>query len=228
MIEARAYHGLQFTIAKNAEDRVCYILLPEGLQVDGIKSVEDASERYNCNIILITGMDWNRDMTPWPAPGVFKKEKPFEGHATDFLKLLLEDYAPGIENSLGLHNPERILVGISLSGLFAVWTLFKTDAFKAIASISGSLWYDGFAEWADKQPLVNTAVKVHLSLGDKEKNSKNSRMALVEEDTCKVAEMLKSNGSVVDFQIVSGTHFSPIVPRLELALESSLLHFQDE
>ena len=59
-------------------------------------------------------------------------------------------------------------------------------------------------------------------------NTRNPRIAVVEENTRKVAEMLKSKGSVVDFQVVPGTHFSPFVPRLELALESFLLHFTDE
>lgn len=222
MIESRAYHGLQFTIARSEGNRVCYILLPEGLHRDGMQLMETLSGKFLCNIVLITEMDWNGDLTPWAAPGVFKKEKPFGGHSGDFLKGLLGEYFPSIEGALGLHKPDRYLVGVSLSGLFAVWTLFQTDSFKAVASISGSLWYDRFVDWSLTQTPVNTTAKVHLSLGNKERNSKNERIAEVENATVQIAELLAGYGCEVDFQIIEGTHFSPIVPRLELALNSIL------
>ena len=222
MIEERAYHGLTFVIASGDGNRICYILLPEGLHKDGIKLIEASAQKFSCNIVLVTGMDWNADMTPWPSPGVFKKEKPFEGRAKDYLREFMTDSIPGIEGALSLKNPERYLVGISLSGLFALWTLFRTDCFKAIASISGSFWYDNLVNWVGEQTLVNTGAKVHLSLGDKERNSKNPRMAIVEDATGEIAEILTGKGLAVDYQIVPGTHFSPLAPRLELALNAIL------
>lgn len=222
MIDSRAYHGLNFVIARNDSDRICYVLLPEGLHEDGMKMVESSSEKYGCNIVLVTGMNWNRDLTPWQAPGVFKSEKPFEGRANDFLKELMQDYFPGIEQSLGMNKPQRYLVGISLSGLFAIWTLFKTDTFKSIGSISGSLWYDNLLSWIESQDLKNDSIKVHLSLGDREKNSKDKRMATVENASLAIAHILGEKGCNVDFNLVPGTHFSPIIPRLEMAFDSIL------
>lgn len=223
MISSRAYHGLQFTIAPcSGSSKVCYILLPEGLHSDGEAMIERCAETYSCTIIMITGMDWNRDLTPWPAEGVFKREKPFDGKARDFLKELLTDYFPGIENSMSIHNPERMLIGVSLSGLFAVWSLFQSDTFKAIASISGSMWYDSFTEWVSVSEIKNSAVKIYLSLGDKEKESKNRRMAVVEDATNAIADILRGKGCSVTLRIVPGTHFSPIIPRLEAAFESIL------
>lgn len=222
MIDSRAYHGLNFTIAKNGGERVCYVLLPEGLKDDGITQIDQYAGKYGCNIVLVTGMNWNRDLTPWQAPGVFKSEKPFEGRANDFLKELMQDYFPGIEQSLGMNKPQRYLVGISLSGLFAIWTLFKTDTFKSIGSISGSLWYDNLLSWIESQDLKNDSIKVHLSLGDREKNSKDKRMATVEDASLAIAHILGEKGCNVDFNLVPGTHFSPIIPRLEMAFESIL------
>lgn len=218
MIESRAYHGLKFTIARSEGNKVCYILLPEGLHKDGMQLIETLSEKFLCNIVLVTEMDWNGNLTPWAAPGVFKKEKPFGGHSGDFLKGLLGEYFPSIEGALGLHKPDRFLVGVSLSGLFAIWTLFQTDSFKAVASISGSLWYDRFVDWSLKQTLVNSTARIYLSLGDKEKNSKNARIAEVENATGQIVKQLAACGCEVDYQIIEGTHFSPIVPRLEQAL----------
>ena len=222
MIEERAYHGMSYAIVRGNSNRVCYILLPEGLNKDALDVVESSALKYDCNVILVTGMNWNDDLTPWPAPGVFRKEKPFGGHAKDFLKELMSDAFPGLETSLNLHNPQRYLVGISLSGLFALWAIFETNTFKAVASISGSLWYDKLEEWIKERPMVNTSARIHLSLGDKEKNSKNARMANVEDATSRIASLLQDRGLRVDYQIVQGTHFSPVAPRLELALASIL------
>jgi hypothetical protein len=57
-------------------------------------------------------------------------------------------------------------------------------------------------------------------LGEKEKNAKDKRMATVEERTHAAAEMLKiKSQAAITFELVDGTHFSPILPRLERAFE---------
>ncbi|MCR4849016.1 MAG: hypothetical protein K5920_09250 [Bacteroidales bacterium] len=62
--------------------------------------------------------------------------------------------------------------------------------------------------------------KVCLLLGEKEKNAKDKRMATVEERTHAAAEMLKiKSQAAITFELVDGTHFSPILPRLERAFE---------
>ena len=59
-----------------------------------------------------------------------------------------------------------------------------------------------------------------MLLGEKEKNAKEKRMATVEERTHAAAEILKANSQAsVLFELVDGTHFSPILPRLERAFE---------
>ena len=121
---------------------------------------------------------------------------------------------------MGIENAERALLGVSLSGLFAVWSAFSTDAFTNIISISGSLWYDGLVEWMKEQALSPRIKKVCMLLGEKEKNAKEKRMATVEERTQTAAIILKEKTqSSVIFELVEGTHFSPIMPRLERAFE---------
>lgn len=225
MITTRAYHGLEFSIARFCNSRICYILLPEGLKEDGLKWMEEASQQYACTIVTITGMDWNDALTPWPAKGVFKKEKDFGGKAQDFLKELPGEYFLSIETAIGVKKAERTLVGISLSGLFAVWASTQTDIFTGIASISGSMWFDNFSEWF-KEAQINPAVKkFFLSLGSKEKKSKDARMATVEDATNAIAEAIQTKGFSVEYVIDEGTHFSPIVPRLDLALKSLYASF---
>lgn len=221
MFETRTYHGITLDVVRNSTDRICYILLPEGLKDDGRRWMEDAAVRHGITLVAMHGMEWNDDLTPWGAEGVFRKSKPFAGHADLFLKNLREDLFPNVETQLGIRHPERFLIGISLSGLFAVWAVFRCDLFTGIASISGSLWYDGFASWTEGQKLSERVRKVSVLLGDREKKSKDRRMATVEEMTLQTVEILTRKGATVEFELEEDTtHFSPVVPRLEKALAS--------
>ena len=134
------------------------------------------------------------------------------------LNKLTDEIIPNTERDLGIEHAERTLLGVSLSGLFAVWTAFNTDTFTNIISISGSLWYDGFVEWMKEQTPSPQLKKVCMILGEKEKNSKEKRMATVEERSLAAADILKAKSqAAISFELVDGTHFSPIMPRLELA-----------
>jgi predicted alpha/beta superfamily hydrolase len=100
-----------------------------------------------------------------------------------------------------------------------VWAAFNTDAFTNVISISGSLWYDGFVDWMNENTLFPQVQKVCMLLGEKEKNAKDKRMATVEERTNAAADMLKTKSqAAVTFELVEGTHFSPILPILDRAL----------
>ena len=133
---------------------------------------------------------------------------------------LTNEIVPKTEKSLEIEKAERTILGVSLSGLFAVWSAFNTDVFPNIISISGSLWYDDIVEWMKEQTSSPQLEKVCMLLGDKEKNSKEKRMATVEERTLAAAHILKEKTCAsVTFELVEGTHFSPIMPRLERAFE---------
>ena len=200
-------------------DKVCYLILPEGVSKDLSADLQELAERFSLSFVMVEGADWNDDLTPWPAPGVFKKAKPFGGQASAFLTKLCNEIVPKAEGELGLTNPQRTLMGVSLSGLFAVWAALNTDVFQNVISISGSLWYDGFAEWVKTREISPKVENICLLLGEKEKNAKEKRMATVEEKTSEIAAMLKEKcqGKVV-FELVEGTHFSPVVLRMVKAL----------
>ena len=200
-------------------NKVCYMILPEGIKKDLMDGLKGLSEQYGVSIVVIEEVNWNDDLTPWPAEGVFKKAKPFGGRAATFLEKLNNEIIPETEKSLGIENAERTLLGVSLSGLFAIWAAFNTDAFTNIIIISGSLWYDGFVDWMKEQTPSPRLKKVCMLLGEKEKNAKEKRMATVEEKTLAAANILKANSQAdVVFELVEGTHFSPIMPRLERAM----------
>ena len=208
-------------IIKQSSNKICYMILPEGIKGDLDDGLKGLSEKYSVSIVVIDNVDWNNDLTPWPAEGVFKKAKPFGGEASSFLEKLTHQILPETERDLGVEDAERTLLGVSLSGLFAVWSAFNTDAFINIISISGSLWYDGFIEWMKGQTPSPQLKRVCMLLGEKEKNSKEKRMATVEESTLAAADILKAKSqAAVVFELVEGTHFSPILPRMERAMES--------
>ena len=201
-------------------NKICYMILPEGIREYLDVGLKELSEKYCVSIVEIENVNWNDDMTPWPAKGVFKKAKPFGGQAASFLDKLTNEIVPEAERNLGVEDAERTIMGVSLSGLFAVWAGFNTNAFTNIISISGSLWFDGFVEWMEKHTPSQQIKKVCMLLGEKEKNAKDKRMATVEERTLAATMMLKSNSQAsVVFELVEGTHFSPILPRLERAFE---------
>lgn len=196
------------------------MILPEGIKEDLSDGLKELSDKYGVFIVVIPDVNWNDDLTPWPAEGVFKKAKPFGGQTAAFLDKLTNEIIPEIEKKLGIEDAERTIMGVSLSGLFAVWACFNTNAFANVISISGSLWYDGFIEWIEKQTPSSRLKKVCMLLGEKEKNSKDKRMATVEERTLAAANILKSKSQAdVLFELVEGTHFSPILPRLDRAFE---------
>lgn len=215
---------MDFSLIKTQNaDKVCYLILPEGVSKDLNDDLQELAELFSLSFVMVEGADWNDDLTPWPALGVFKKAKPFGGQASVFLAELCNEIVPKAEGELDLTNPQRTLMGVSLSGLFAVWTALNTDVFQNVISISGSLWYDGFAEWVKTREISPKVENICLLLGEKEKNAKEKRMATVEEKTSEIAAMLKEKcqGKVV-FELVEGTHFSPVVPRMVKALSAVL------
>ena len=200
-------------------NKICYMILPDGIKEDLCGGIERLSEKYGVTIVIIKEVNWNDDMTPWKADGVFKKAKPFGGKAPVFLDKLTKEIIPEKEKALGIDNAERTIVGVSLSGLFSLWTGFNTNAFTNIISISGSLWYDGFTDWMTDNTLSPSVKKVCMLLGEKEKNAGDKRMATVEDRTQTAAEIIRKNNIFVTFELVEGTHFSPIMPRLERGFE---------
>ena len=157
---------------KQSSNKICYTILPEGIRTNLDNGLKGLSEKYGVSIVVIEDVNWNDDLTPWPAKGVFKKAKPFGGKAAAFLHKLTNEIIPKTERDLGVEDTERTILGVSLSGLFAVWSAFNTNAFTNIITISGSLWYDGFAEWMKEQTPRPQLGKVCMLLGEKEKNSK--------------------------------------------------------
>ena len=171
----------------------------------------------NFALVFVEGLDWNSDTTPWPAKGVFKGGD-FGGKADDYLKVLTEKLIPMAEENLGLVAPKRGIAGYSLGGLLAVYALFKTEKFSLAASMSGSLWYDDFVDYVRENHPAAKVERLYLSLGDREKKTKNPRMAAVEQATEDVKSLFEGTCPHAIFELNPGNHFVDAEKRLAAGL----------
>ena len=215
MITSRTYHALHLDIASYESDRICYVILPEKLKESELPWLESMAMTHHANFVVISGIDWEGDLTPWKAQGL--KSGEFAGKAKYFIDMLKADLFFNLEISLKIAKAERSIVGVSLSGLFALWASLSCSMFQSIGSVSGSLWYDGFLEWM-KSNLETATQRYYFSLGDKEKDGKNKRLASVAQATLQAADLLKSAGKEVTFEYNEGNHFGPLIERIEKAI----------
>lgn len=223
MSNSRTFHSLHLDISTATGNRICYIILPECLKETEHSWLDHMAETYDTNMVVISGLNWGTDLTPWKAPGV--KGGEFEGKAKSFLDRLKEDLFVNIESSLRLSNPKRFLIGVSLSGLFGTWAAFVCSRFAGVGSVSGSLWYDGFTEWIRTKENT-TCTKFYFSLGEKEKEGRNPRLSKVEVATLEVIEHIKTLGASTHFEHNEGNHFGPLIERIEKAVVWTLSEYR--
>ena len=182
-----------------------------------LNDASEVSALPHAAVVSVEVPDWNRDLSPWKAERVFRKGDDFAGGAEEFLRKLTETITEA-EKTLGFTPEFRGIAGYSLAGLFAVWALYRTDLFDRAASMSGSLWFDGFTEFMEEHRPVNVPAKVYLSVGEREKQTKNVRMAQVEACTMRAAEIFRQYGSDVRTEQNPGGHFDEVPGRIERGL----------
>ena len=159
-------------------------------------------------LVTIGGLDWNCELSPWPCDAITATSEPFAGRAEDFLDELTQKIIPSVEASLSTPPCLRTVAGYSLAGLFALWTCCQTDLFSRAASVSGSLWFPGFAEYLDENLPQNTLDAAYLSLGKKEHKTPNRMMREVLADTKRCEQILQDRGVKTLFECNPGNHFS--------------------
>ncbi len=186
------------------------------------KALADTVRQVNgrCALITVTGFDWNRDLSPWPAPKVFARGEEFQGRAKEFLEFLIRELLPEAEGSLGFPVTDRGLLGYSLAGLFAVYAIYQTPLFQRVGSVSGSLWFDGWVRYA-KTHSVQGRPCMYLSLGRQERSAGNLRMAAVQDCTEELAGWWNERFPVI-YERNPGGHFTEPEKRMRRAVECLL------
>ena len=164
-------------------------------------------------LVTIGGLDWNRELSPWPCDAITATSEPFDGRAEDFLDELTHKIIPSVEASFSTPPCLRAIAGYSLAGLFALWVCCQTDLFNRAASVSGSLWFPGFAEYLDENLPQDALDVAYLSLGKKEHKTPNRMMREVLTDTKRCEQILQDRGAKTLFERNPGNHFSEPVLR---------------
>ena len=159
------------------------------------------------NLLTISGLHWNQELSPWPIKTVVSKDDRFTGGADELLKLLTTTIVPQVEELLDAPPSWRLLAGYSMGGLFAVYSAFHTDLFSRILSASGSMWYPGWLEYAREHEVAGGLSGAYFSVGDKESTSRNTVLQTVGERTRAMADLMASCGIPSKFELNPGNHF---------------------
>lgn len=168
-----------------------------------IKSITDK----DFTLAVIGDIKWNDEMTPWECPPLYKNDSPCTGKADLFIEKFTEIILPEIKKEMK-NEPEYIAIaGYSLGGLFAIYSLFKTDMFQRAASASGSMWFPDFSEYVKEKSLSSKVDKVYFSLGDKEANTKHLLLKNVEKKTKEIKIEFENRGVAAIFESNPGNHF---------------------
>ena len=165
----------------------------------------------DCSLVAVSGLDWDKDLSPWPAPAVRRGEEPFAGGAAEYLAWMTGSLLPAARALLPGTPCWEGLAGYSMAGLFAVWALGRTHVFRRGASMSGSLWYPGIREYLMAHPPRPDCL--YFSLGSKEGRTRNPVMAAVEENTRAIEAFCREQGITTTFQLNPGNHFRDTAAR---------------
>ncbi len=177
--------------------------------------VYDELQKQGCpdfTLVTISGLNWEAELSPWAAGGLFKYSEMFTGGADAYLQFLTQQVLPHAE--AGLNGILwRGLAGYSLAGLFTVYAMYKTDLFSRAASMSGSLWYPGFKDFALKNTLRIAPQHLYFSLGDKEARARNQYLKTVQQCTEELAAHYRSLGINTCYELNPGGHYRDIISR---------------
>lgn len=198
--------------------RVCLYKLCEG-SVPLVYSIDyhengqlllEACKQVDCsgfNLVTISGLHWNQELSPWPVETVVSRDDRFTGGSPELLPLLVDDIVPQVERLLDAPPAWRCLAGYSLAGLFAVWAAHHTNLFTRILSASGSMWYPGWLKYVREHQFAGLVQGVYLSVGEQESTSRNAVLQTVGERTQAMADLMASRGVPVFFELNPGNHF---------------------
>lgn len=188
------------------------------------KEVFEKCAELGCDNFALTAignLNWNHDLSPWPTPTIGNNKYGFGG-AEGYIKKLTNEIIPEIRAKLGFEPEFTAIAGYSLAGLFALYAAYRTDIFSRVASVSGSLWFPGFTEFAETNNFARTPDLIYLSLGEAEAKTRDKNLAPVRKNTEKLAEIYKSRSIPTIFELNPGNHFTETILRTAKGIKSLL------
>ena len=185
------------------------------------QKVYEAMQTAGCppfTLVAISNLDWNHDMVPWDSPPAFKNAALCTGGADDYLRLLTAEIIPTAEKELARIPRWRGIAGYSLAGLFALYSIYQTDLFSRVGSMSGSLWFPGVKEYIFSHEPKHWPDCMYFSLGDKESKTRNPVLRSVRQNTEEIHAFYRGKGIDTMFQLNPGNHYNQAVERTAAGL----------
>lgn len=170
--------------------------------------------------------DWNTMFSPWQEPKLGKNLGPFSGGGVQTLDILEHQIKPYVDSVYRTAPDAKhtVLAGYSLAGLLTLYALYNSSSFSRFACMSGSLWFPGWVEYAQTHSPEAHNLRIYLSLGDREKDSRNPVMAQVADCTEKTCILLRTIAGADNVLSVSnpGGHFNDVPERIAHGIASVL------
>lgn len=178
------------------------------------KEVFDKCIELGCKdfiLVSISNLDWNNDMSPWFALKLNEHGEDFLGKADKYIEVLVKNIIPSVEkylkDDLKISVKYYGIAGYSLAGLFAVYSGYKTEIFRRIASASGSFWFPKFMGFVKENKISSNVEKIYFSLGNKESKVRNEVMKTVEDNTKEIERTYNSKEIKTIYEENQGNHF---------------------
>lgn len=188
------------------------------------KALLDCCKNLGCpdfDLVTISELDWNADLSPWAAPSVVTDNDGFAGNAGGFTEFIRKSVIPYAESITGAPS-YRIIAGYSMAGLYALYAPYITDIFSKSVCASGSVWYEGFVDFAENNGFVRCPDCIYLSLGDMESHTKNPVLSRTESCMDRLYHSYSQLGIPTIFEMNKGNHYKNAVLRLAKGIAWSL------
>jgi predicted alpha/beta superfamily hydrolase len=219
MVKINLKAGERNIIIYSHTDSTDYPVVYTHASADAAESVISLLADIKVTLAVVCDVDWECDLSPWPASKAFRGGVDFTGGADAYLHELTNQIVPAVEETIGYSPNIRGVAGYSMAGLFALYALYRTDIFNRAASISGSLWYDGFLDFMSKNRPFRVPERVYFSLGDHEEVTKNQRLATVRNCTEEAEKLIQDMGGKTVFEMNEGNHFAEVPERMAKGLK---------
>ena len=169
------------------------------------------------HLVTVCIPDWDRDLSPWPLNVPHFPSG--AGKAPLTMRLFDESVIPRAEAALQAENPQRILCGYSMAGLFAASAPFLSERFHALVCASAILWYPGFPEYFCSHLFVKRPTSVYFSLGNAESPAYGPYFETV---TQKLLAECERRGVRTVYERTLGDHFADPWERLARGIRWTL------
>ena len=169
-------------------------------------------------LVAISDLDWNHDMTPWYNPPAFKNTDLCTGGAEKYRRLLTEEIIPTAEKKINVVPSWRGIARYSLAGLFALCTIYQTDLFSRVGSMSGFLWFPSMKEYIFTREPKRWPDCMYSSLGDKESKTRNPVLRSVRQNTEEFQTFYRNKGVDSAFHLNPDNHYNHAVERITTGL----------